>query len=124
MADGVEIYLRRGPEARRVQELPSAGEPLWTTDTKTLYIGDGETPGGVAVAKTVVEEFLAWTDDGLTRVAELSSTPDPTSVRVLLNGVGQREGDDNDYVMAGTTLTMQYAIYPDDALVVEYRAIS
>jgi|APSaa5957512576_1039674.scaffolds.fasta_scaffold01459_5 hypothetical protein len=125
MADGVEIYFRRGPEARRVEELPSPGEPLWTTDTKILYVGDGVTPGGIAVSKTVVEEFTdEFTEDGLTRVVVLSSTPDATSVRVHLNGLLQREGEANDYTLAGLTLTMQYAVYPGDLLVVEYRAIS
>ncbi len=125
MADGVEIYFRRGPEARRVEELPSAGEPLWTTDTKVLYIGDGVTPGGIAVSKTVVEEFTdEFTADGLTRVVLLSSTPDLTSVRLHLNGLLQQEGVNEDYTLAGVTLTMQYAVYPGDRLVVEYRAIS
>ena len=40
------IKLRRGLNADRITITPESGEPLWTTDTKLLYIGDGTTVGG------------------------------------------------------------------------------
>jgi hypothetical protein len=40
------IRLRRGLNADRPTIIPEPGEPLWTTDTKLLYIGDGSLPGG------------------------------------------------------------------------------
>lgn len=40
------IRLRRGLNADRTTITPEPGEPLWTTDTKKLYIGDGSTAGG------------------------------------------------------------------------------
>lgn len=40
------IRLRRGLNADRTTITPEPGEPLWTTDTKLLYIGDGSLPGG------------------------------------------------------------------------------
>lgn len=40
------IQLRRGLNADRITITPESGEPLWTTDTKKLYIGDGTTAGG------------------------------------------------------------------------------
>lgn len=44
------LKIRRGTEAQRVlltgAEIPVAGELLYVTDTKKLYIGDGTTPGG------------------------------------------------------------------------------
>jgi len=43
------IRLRRGLAADRTSITPEEGEPIWTTDTKLLYIGDGSTAGGVAV---------------------------------------------------------------------------
>lgn len=43
------LQIRRGLEADRVGVIPAAGEPLFTTDDKKLYIGDGVTAGGVAV---------------------------------------------------------------------------
>lgn len=46
--------FRRGLEAERIQlsggtegDIPPIGEPLWVTDTKKLYVGDGATHGGV-----------------------------------------------------------------------------
>lgn len=43
------IQVRRGTEAERVRTVFSNGEPVWTTDTNKLYIGDGVTQGGVPV---------------------------------------------------------------------------
>lgn len=44
-----KIQIRRGVEAQRALVTPDAGEPLFTTDTKELFIGDGTTPGGLFV---------------------------------------------------------------------------
>lgn len=43
------IRLRRGKESDRDKVVPRQGEPLFTTDTKRLYIGDGVSAGGVPV---------------------------------------------------------------------------
>jgi hypothetical protein len=43
------LKLRRGTNAGRAAITPAEGEPIFTTDTKQLYIGDGTTAGGVAV---------------------------------------------------------------------------
>lgn len=47
----MKIQLRRITDAQRLalNPVPAAGEPIWTTDTKKLYIGDGMTAGGVVV---------------------------------------------------------------------------
>jgi hypothetical protein len=42
-----QIQIRRGVEANRGGVTPAAAEPIWITDAKRLYIGDGITPGGV-----------------------------------------------------------------------------
>ena len=41
--------IRRGTNAERAAYTPAIGEPIWTTDTKKLWVGDGVTQGGVAV---------------------------------------------------------------------------
>lgn len=48
------LQFRRGTEADRTANgfIPLDGEPVYTTDTKKLYIGDGETVGGVAVGSS------------------------------------------------------------------------
>jgi len=43
------LQFRRGTDAQRTTITPASGEPLWTTNTNRLYVGDGVTPGGVAV---------------------------------------------------------------------------
>lgn len=43
------LQLRRGTDTQRTSITPAVGEPVFTTDTKQLYIGDGTTVGGVAV---------------------------------------------------------------------------
>lgn len=45
--------IRQGLEAARGTIVPALGEPLWTTDTNKLYIGDGSTAGGVPVSSEV-----------------------------------------------------------------------
>lgn len=44
------LQLRRGLNADRVGTTFAEGEPIWTTDTNVLYVGDGVTPGGIEVA--------------------------------------------------------------------------
>ncbi len=44
-----KIQVRRGGEAQRSLITPDAGEPLFTTDNKQLFIGDGVTAGGLFV---------------------------------------------------------------------------
>jgi hypothetical protein len=55
------LQIRRGVEGSgtggRLTITPVAGELLYTTDTKKLYIGDGTTAGGVAV-NTILEDEL------------------------------------------------------------------
>jgi hypothetical protein len=44
-----KIQIRRGVEAQRASIVPDVGEPLFTTDGKQLFIGDGATAGGLLV---------------------------------------------------------------------------
>ncbi len=41
--------MRRGVEAQRASVTPDAGELLFTTDNKQLFVGDGATAGGLLV---------------------------------------------------------------------------
>lgn len=45
-----KIQFRRGPDADRDDTVLSNGEPGFSTDTKQLYIGDGETLGGIPIS--------------------------------------------------------------------------
>jgi len=44
-----KIQIRRGVEAQRAAVTPDAGELLFTTDNKQLFVGDGATAGGLLV---------------------------------------------------------------------------
>jgi hypothetical protein len=44
-----KIQIRRGVEAQRTLITPDVGEPVFTTDNKQLFIGDGATAGGLLV---------------------------------------------------------------------------
>lgn len=46
----MSLQFRKGPDEDRIKVVPKPGEPIWTTDTKKFYIGDGETTGGVFIA--------------------------------------------------------------------------
>lgn len=56
------IQFRRGTDAERATIVFNQGEPVWTTDTKILYIGDGSTLGGNVVSNSLFvgnENFTA-----------------------------------------------------------------
>lgn len=48
----MSLQIRRGTNAERTSVVFDSGEPVWTTDGKKLYIGDGTTSGGVIVSGT------------------------------------------------------------------------
>ena len=56
------LRTRRGTEAQRLTITPLEGEPIYTTDTKKLYIGDGITVGGIEVTDAENLPFLPSTE--------------------------------------------------------------
>ena len=47
------LQIRRGTDAQRQGITPLAGELIFTTDTKKLFVGDGSTVGGNQVDTTL-----------------------------------------------------------------------
>lgn len=45
-----KIQFRRGTNSERTTTIFADGEPVFVTDTETLYVGDGSTAGGIATA--------------------------------------------------------------------------
>lgn len=43
------LQVRRGTDSERMQVVPLEGEPIYVTDLKRMYVGDGVTAGGVPV---------------------------------------------------------------------------
>lgn len=56
------LRLRRGTNAERQLITPLEGEPIFTTDTKDLYIGDGSTAGGIKVGGDIPTSINDLTD--------------------------------------------------------------
>ena len=48
------LEFRRGSDLQRQGVIFASGEPVWTTDTNVLYVGDGVTAGGKAVTPTAL----------------------------------------------------------------------
>lgn len=63
------LQVRRGLSTDRTSITPVAGELLYTTDTKNLYVGDGSTAGGNIISGAVSTNL-----DGLTDVV-ITGTP-------------------------------------------------
>lgn len=49
------LQFRQGLDSERQLITPASAEPIWTTDNKKLYIGDGSTVGGIPVGSAFVE---------------------------------------------------------------------
>lgn len=58
------FQIRRGPDASRATITPAAGELIYTTDTKEVWIGDGVTLGGNPVTSAgLIEQIQNTTAD-------------------------------------------------------------
>ena len=57
------LRLRRGLDVERQSVIFAEGEPIYTTDTKKIHIGDGSTPGGL-----LVSGLLSLNDDPTPRL--------------------------------------------------------
>jgi hypothetical protein len=68
------LRLRRGTDAERQLITPAEGELIYTTDTKSLYIGDGTTAGGIIVSGEI----------GLGDLAEVDLSTPPTVGQALV----------------------------------------
>jgi len=47
------LQFRRGPDSDRLTITPAVAEPVFTTDTKRLFVGDGSTAGGIEIQGSV-----------------------------------------------------------------------
>jgi len=89
------LQLRRSSAATVSNYVPAMGEPVWTTDTKELFVGDGSTVGGIAVgggggASTVTDQLL-FTTSSVT-FANLTVTNITMSGEINQTYVGARGG--------------------------------
>lgn len=69
------FQIRRGTDAERSIEIFAVGEPIFTTDTRRLYVGDGTTQGGIRVSGDIPNNL----DD----LSDVNIPPSPASGDIL-----------------------------------------
>lgn len=70
------FQIRRGTDAERSIEIFAVGEPIFTTDTRRLYVGDGTTQGGIRVSGDIPNNL----DD----LSDVNIPPSPASGDILI----------------------------------------
>ena len=101
-----KILIRRMSDAARLSlsPVPAAGEPIWTTDTKKLYVGDAVTAGGIPVDTVggTASNCILVTSPIITGSATASVG---TSVTLTANGSHSALEDDSRVSIAKYTWT-------------------
>lgn len=99
------LQIRRGSDVDRQGITPKAGEPIFTTDTKKLYIGDGATVGGIIVDTTA----------GLTNIVE-DTTPQLGGNLDLNNNTINGSGNISiTGQISATSIDLKGSIFADDS---------
>ena len=84
------LQFRRGPDSDRLTITPVVAEPVFTTDTKRLFIGDGSTAGGIEIQGSVdsaatialIDSAYVQARSPLTTTADF---PDSAGVNTLID---------------------------------------
>jgi hypothetical protein len=77
------LQFRRGTASQLSGITPLAGEPIFTTDTNGLFIGDGTTAGGIAVGGGTVNSVAF---SGGTTGLSVTGSPITSSGTITLAG--------------------------------------
>jgi len=91
----IKLVVRKGPNADRVNAVLAEGEPGYTVDTKRLFIGDGNTPGGVVTGN----KLLGVYPDLLSNpqlpgvVGDISYNTSNNTLYYIQSGTGMSAGD-------------------------------
>jgi len=107
------LKLRRGTNSGRTAITPAEGEPIYTTDTKELYVGDGTTAGGIKITGgvtdgdkgdiTVSSSGATWTvDNDAVTYAKIQNV----SATSRLLGRASSGAGDIEEITIGTGLTL------------------
>jgi hypothetical protein len=81
------LQVRRGTEAERVAVTPDVAEPVYATDSKRLYMGDGQTVGGLLVGPQTFAAVNTTSNELVRTTATNTLTPD-TNATVTLGAAG------------------------------------
>lgn len=102
----IQVQLRRGTSAQNSAFTGQAGELIYATDTKELFIHDGVTAGGTSVAASVADDSITFAkieeiadqtilgnnSGGSSDILELT----PTQVRAIINVADGATANDSD----------------------------
>ena len=107
-----KLQIKRGLENTRSTQTPAAGELILTTDEHKLYVGDGTTAGGIAIAanfRSIEWEFTSVLNQAAYLAANSTVSKDafPTSGGVFLVFYGSSKLKKSDYTITSTTLTLK-----------------
>ena len=80
------LQVRRGTNAERLGITPLAGELVYTTDTKQLYVGDGATAGGITSIAGTIDSLLADTTPQLGGTLDLNGNDITGAGNINING--------------------------------------
>jgi len=89
------LQIRRGLESERAGITPDAGELLYTTDEKLVYVGDGATLGGNQLLSNILEDTTP----------QLGGDLDVNGYKIITTGNGNIEldpGGSGNVVLHGT----------------------
>lgn len=95
------LRLRRGTEAERQLITPDAGELIYVTDTKAVWVGDGATLGGVAVT-TAGNSFSGLVEVKDDTTPQLGGNLDLNNFSIV--GIGEINIDGNIYATGNIQL--------------------
>ena len=89
------LQVRRGTNAERLGITPLAGELVYTTDTKQLYVGDGATAGGITSIAGTIDSLLADTTPQLGGPLDLNGNDITGAGNININGTITATGNIN-----------------------------
>jgi hypothetical protein len=89
------LQVRRGTNAERLGITPAAGELIFTTDTKQLYVGDGTTAGGITSIAGTIDSLLADTTPQLGGTLDLNNHDITGTGNINITGTIQASGNIN-----------------------------
>lgn len=101
------LQFRKGTESERQSGtfVPLSGEPIYTTDTKKLYIGDGATAGGVDIATTLSFSDVQDIDLTSENISTISTVELTSNVVTIDTGLAHGYISGQSVVVAAVTTT-------------------
>jgi hypothetical protein len=87
MTAPANLQVNRGNAAEVAAYTPLDGEPVWDSESKLLYVGDGQTQGGIAVGKPVAVGLPGEDFSGSRRIFETTYFTDPAVTLTVASSV-------------------------------------